>query len=65
MEKNRIASWWISWNDLNWPTPDNMDKIKRRAEEMAKANVTAAMIFGAHFRWDFLPFFTLRWNPLR
>jgi len=59
MEKNRIASWWLSWNDLNWPTPDNMDKIKRRAEEMAKANVTAAMIFGAHFRWDYLPFFTL------
>ncbi len=59
MEKNRIASWWMDWQDLNWPAVDNMDKIKRRAEEMAKANVTAAMIFGTHFRWDYLPFFTL------
>lgn len=58
-EKKRIASWWIRWKDLDWPNPDNIDNIKRRAEEMAKANVNAAMIFGTHFRWDYLPFFTL------
>ena len=57
-EKKRIASWWIRWKDLDWPNPDNIDNIKRRAEEMAKANVNAAMIFGTHFRWDYLPFFT-------
>ena len=54
----RIASWWIHWNDLNWPDSDNLDKIKAKAEGFAKANVSAAMIFGTHFRWDFLPFFT-------
>lgn len=59
MERHRIASWWIRWEDLNWPNPDNLDKIKARAEGLAKANVTAAMIFGAHFRWDYLPVFPL------
>ena len=37
MERNRIASWWIRWADLDWPNQDNMDKIKRRAEGLAKA----------------------------
>jgi len=35
------------------------NKIKRRAEEAAKANVTTAVLFGAHFRWDYLPYFEL------
>ncbi len=55
----RIVSWWLRMEDLNWPSPDNHDKIKRRAEAIAKANATTAMIFGTHFRWDFLPYFTL------
>lgn len=59
MDGQRMASWWIHWEDLNWPDPDNMDKIKARAEGYAKANVTAAMIFGTHFRWDWLPVFPL------
>lgn len=53
----RMATWWMHWNDLNWPDADNYDKIKRRAEGFAKANISAAMFFGAHFRWDFMPFF--------
>lgn len=53
--QHRMTTWWIRWEDLNWPTPDNLDKIKRRAEAFAKADVSAALIFGAHFRWDFLP----------
>ena len=44
-ERKRIASWCIRWNDLNWPNGDNLNKIKRCAESMAKANVTTAMIF--------------------
>ena len=59
MERNRIATWWITWEDLNWPDHDNMDKIKARAEGLAKADVTAAMLFGTHFRWDWLPVFPL------
>lgn len=59
MEQHRIATWWVRWEDLNWPNPDNYDKIRVRAEKYAKADVTAAMIFGTHFRWDWLPVFPI------
>lgn len=59
MQSERMATWWMHWPDLQWPDSDNLDKIKRRAEGFARANVTAAMFFGAHFRWDFLPVFPL------
>ena len=60
MDKHeRIASWWIHWPDLQWPDTDNLDRIKAKAEGLAKANVSAAMLFGAHFRWDWLPVFPL------
>ena len=59
MESQRMATWWMHWPDLQWPDSDNLDRIKRRAESFARANVTAAMFFGAHFRWDFLPVFPL------
>ena len=26
--RHRIASWWMHWQDLNWPDGDNLDKIK-------------------------------------
>ena len=55
----RMVSWWLRFEDLNWPHPDAYDRIKRKAEAMAAADVSAAMIFGAHFRWDFLPYFTI------
>ena len=55
----RMATWWMHWPDLQWPDSDNLDKIKARAEGMAKADVTACVFFGAHFRWDFLPVFPL------
>ncbi len=62
MEKKspkRLINWWLTWEDLNWPSVDMMDKIRRRAEAAAKANVTTAVLFGCHFRWDYLPYFTL------
>lgn len=59
MNHERIATWWMHWPDLQWPDSDNLDRIKARAEDFAKADVTAAMLFGAHFRWDFLPVFPL------
>lgn len=57
--QRRLINWWIAWEDLNWPNGDIHEKIKRRAEAAAKANVTTAVLFGAHFRWDYLPYFTL------
>ena len=59
MERNRLTTWWITWEDLNWPDIDNMEKIKSRAAAIAKANVNAVILFGAHFRWDWMPFFPL------
>ncbi len=52
----RAISWWVEWEDLELGNPGLHDKIKRRAEEAAKASVDTAIIFGAHFRWDFLPY---------
>lgn len=63
MEQNkspkRLINWWLTWEDLNWPSYDIKDKIRRRAEDAARANVTTAVLFGCHFRWDYLPYFTL------
>lgn len=58
-DRRRLVNWWIGWEDLNWPSPDAQDRIKQRAEKLAAANVTTAILFGAHFRWDYLPYFTL------
>ncbi|MBS1370984.1 MAG: hypothetical protein HPZ91_13610 [Lentisphaeria bacterium] len=55
----RMASWWITWRDLDWPSSDNFDRIRRRADEMSEACVDVATVFGAHFRWDFLPVWTV------
>jgi hypothetical protein len=52
---NRMTSWWIVWDDLKWPNDDVYDKIRRRADLMQKSNVDVATVFGAHFRWDFMP----------
>ncbi len=59
MGRKRLAGWWIGWEDLNWPNLDTHDRIRARAEKMSKAAVTSAVIFGTHFRWDFLPIFEL------
>ncbi len=55
----RIATWWVKWNELYWPNGDTLDSIKRRAEAMAEAGISTAMLFGAHFRWDYMPYFTI------
>lgn len=54
-EKIRAISWWLTWNDLQWPDDDVADAIERRADTAAKSGANCAVIFGAHFRWDFLP----------
>ncbi|OGV55440.1 MAG: hypothetical protein A2X49_00030 [Lentisphaerae bacterium GWF2_52_8] len=51
----RAVSWWLTWKDLAWPDDDIADDIKRRADMAQKTGVNCAVIFGAHFRWDFMP----------
>ena len=58
-DRRRLVNWWVHWEELNWPSHDVADGIKRRAEKLAQADVTTAILFGAHFRWDYLPYFTL------
>ncbi len=59
MERRRLVNWWIRWEDLNWPNPDAIEHIKQKAYRYAEGNITSAVIFGCHFRWDYLPYFTI------
>jgi len=51
----RAASWWLTWEDMIWPDEDIADKFKRRADKALESGVNMAVIYGAHFRWDFMP----------
>lgn len=53
----RVASWWNSIEDLQWNQKAIRDKIKRRAEGFAKANIDTAMNYGFHIRFDFANYF--------
>ncbi len=52
----RTVSWWVEWADLELGNPGAHDKIQRRADSFAASAVDTAVIFGTHFRWDFLPY---------
>lgn len=54
----RAVSFWIDWRFLDWPNEDVRDMIIRRCDEMAAANINMAVVFGTHFRWDYLPIMT-------
>ena len=51
----RAVSWWLTFDDLTWPNPELMDKIRRRADQCAANGVNSCIIFGTHLRWDFMP----------
>ena len=54
---NRVASWWTTIGDLQWPQKKITDTIKRRAEGFAKAQIDTAVNFGFHIRFDFSNYF--------
>jgi len=54
----RAASWWCTLEDILWPEKKVIDKIKRRAEGFAKANIDTAINFGFHTRFDFANYFS-------
>ena len=54
-ERYRAVSWWLTWEDLTWPNEALMDKIRQRADRCAASGVNCCILFGAHFRWDFMP----------
>jgi hypothetical protein len=51
----RAVSWWLTWDDLSWPNEALIDTIRRRADRCAASGVNCCILFGAHYRWDFLP----------
>lgn len=53
----RAASWWTELEDILWPQKAVVDKIKRRAENFAKARIDTAINFGFHVRFDFSNYF--------
>ncbi|GAB3916709.1 twin-arginine translocation signal domain-containing protein [Mucilaginibacter boryungensis] len=53
----RAASWWCTIEDLQWSQKKIVDKIKRRAENFAKAKIDTAINFGFHIRFDFSNYF--------
>jgi len=55
---NRAASWWCTIEDLQWPQKQVVDKIKRRADGFAKAQIDTAINFGFHNRFDFANYFS-------
>ncbi|MDD3926207.1 MAG: hypothetical protein PHT33_06075 [bacterium] len=54
VKEANMTSWWLSWNDLRWPSPDVISGWERRADEFSRLGVNAVTTFGFHFRWDFL-----------
>lgn len=53
----RVASWWCTLDDLQWPQKPIIDKIKRRAEGFAAAHIDTAVSYGFHIRFDFANYF--------
>ena len=53
----RVASWWNTLDDLLWPQKVIRDKVKRRAEGFASANIDTAMNYGFHVRFDYANYF--------
>ncbi len=49
----RLASWWSTIEDLQWPRKPIRDRILRKADLLAEAQVDTAVQFGFHFRFDF------------
>ncbi len=54
IKKYRAASWWIVWEDLIYPDKGIEEKIIKKAAAFKAAGIDTAVIFGAHFRWDYI-----------
>lgn len=56
MRKNhlRTISLWFWWEDLDFPNPAVEERIRKYAADAAAAKVELAVVFGYHFRWDYI-----------
>ena len=58
-EHIRAVSWWLTYDDFKFPDKDIADKIRWKADNMAANGVNTAIVFGAHWRWDWMPVWTM------
>lgn len=50
----RAVSHWFNWSDLDYPSSEVESKIDKLALDASQSGVNLAMVFGFHFRWDFI-----------
>lgn len=55
----RTISHWFWWEDLDFPNPGVEENIRKRVAAAAAAKVELAVVFGYHFRWDYVYNFDL------
>ncbi|MBQ9786956.1 MAG: hypothetical protein IJW33_02165 [Lentisphaeria bacterium] len=55
----RAVSHWFNWEELDFPNPGVEERIRRKVAAAAAAKVELAVVFGFHFRWDFVYNFDL------
>ena len=55
----RTISQWFWWEDLDFPNPAVEERIRKNVEAAAAAKVELAVVFGYHFRWDYIYNFDL------
>ena len=49
-----MASWWLLWEDMLFPEPGTEEKVIQRAKAFKAAGIDTVVIFGCHFRWDYI-----------
>lgn len=55
IQNARFTSWWLDFSDLGWPDPNLTRKWRQRARTFQEQGVNAVVMFGFHFRWDYIP----------
>lgn len=50
----KMASWWLLWEDLLFPEAGIEEKIVQRVKKFKAAGIDTVVIFGCHFRWDYI-----------
>ena len=55
----RTISHWFNWEELDFPNPGVEERIRRKVAAAVEAKVELAVVFGFHFRWDFIYNFDL------
>ena len=55
----RALSHWFNWEELDFPNPGVEERIRQKVAAAAAAKAELAVVFGFHFRWDFIYNFDL------